>query len=120
MRVMQYTLIHAAYAHLTVQFLFTDPQQSPKKYNFISVNFLQLHDNVTSMIRYGSNCQALDSQMTIVGFNVTTLTFPVPSTMDDICWIVTISNISKSLAFQGNFSAAVDLNSAGKVLSLPC
>ncbi len=118
---MQYTtFIHAAYARLTVQFLFSDPQQSPQIYNFISVNFLQLYDNVTSMIRYGSNCQALDNQMTIVGFNVTTLTFPVPGTMDNICWIVTISNISKSLAFQGNFSAAVDLNSPGKVFSLPC
>ncbi len=53
------------------------------------------------MIEYGSNCQALDNETTIVGFNVTTLTFCVPGIMDDICWIVTISNITKSLAFQG-------------------
>ncbi len=107
--------MHAAYADLTVRLLFTDPQQSQEEYNFISISFPQVYDNVTSMIEYGPNCQALGNQMTIVGYNVTTLTFSVP-VMENICWIVTISNISQSLEIQGNFSIKVmGLNSPGKV-----
>ena len=53
------------------------------------------------MIKYGPNCQALDNQTTITGFNATTLTFLVPGTMDDICWIVTINNTSHSIVIEG-------------------
>ena len=101
-----------------MRLLFTDPQQSQEEYNFISISFPQVYDNVTSMIEYGPNCQALGNQMTIVGYNVTTLTFSVPGIMENICWIVTISNISQSLEIQGNFSIKVmGLNSPGKVSS---
>ncbi len=55
------------------------------------------------MIEYGPNCQALDNRTTIVGFNVTTLTFSV-SIIDKICFIVRINNTFQSLVIQGNFS----------------
>ncbi len=90
-----------------VQLLFSEPQEIGKEYNFISIIFSQnlIYAKVTSMImiEYGPNCQALDNQASIIGLNVTTLTFPVPI-MDNICCIVTINNASQSLAILGSFT----------------
>ncbi len=101
-----HSLIHAAYAHLMVQLLF-EPQQNQEDNHFI-FSFSQVYITVTSMIEYGSNCQALDNQATLLGFNVTnnvtTLTFPISGITDNICFIVTINNTFQSIAIQGNFT----------------
>ena len=83
--------------------LLIEPQQAQEEFSYISIIFQQIHAKVSSKIKYGPNCQALDNQASSVDFIVTTVTFPVSIT-DKICFIVVINNTFQSYIIQGNFT----------------